>query len=932
MKDLLQDQPTQAKRLVECLGLSFPNEEARREHFVERLREKLKDPSFRKMEGFPIGTDDDILALSDPPYYTACPNPFVEDFIRSHGKQYDPRKPYSKEPFAADVSEGKNDPIYNAHSYHTKVPPKAIMRYLLHYTQPGDVVFDGFCGTGMTGVAAQLCGDRAAVESLGYRVEADGTILESVHENGGANWKPFSKLGVRRAILNDLSPLASFIASRYNDFRPSDFASNPLLDSLLDRKGDQGPLYETAGPKGDTQRALDYVIWSEIFSCPACQHEASLFDLAVNRTTGEMSEEFACLSCGKSLKKDELVRVWTTTLDLDGKSSLKETKVVPTEVVAQGGGRTLRYPPTTFDLELLRRIEMIPLSNVPNAAFPHGRQTRKVKTGSGIEKVHQMFTRRALTFVSHAWNVAMRNTSSVTGRAALFLLSGTIVLLSKRERYRDGTGKGAQSGTLYVPSLQVEKNAFDVVDRKRRALARLPLQTLASNTVVTVGSHEDLKNIPSNSVEYIFTDPPFGESLQYAELNFFHEAWLRVQSAIDSDCVLNYVHHKDLTFYQRLMRSAFAESFRILKPGRWMTVEFSNTQASVWNAIQTALQEAGFVVANVSALDKKQGSFNSVTSTTSVKQDLVISAYKPNGGLEDRFASAPGSVESVWDFVRTHLRYLASIKLRNGQLEFIAERDPRIIFDRLVAWFVRHNTPIPLGSAEFQAGLAQRFAERDGMVFLPEQVTEYDKKRLQSAQAPQMELFVADERSAIDWLTDFLKKRPSTYQEIHPEFMKQLGAGWKKHEARPELLALLEANFLRYDPKGRDGHEVPTQISNYLSKNFHDCRGLEKTDLRLKAKAEDRWFVPDPTKGQELEKLRETHLLREFDGYKAHSGRKLKEFRLEAMRAGFKHSWGNRDYTTIISVAKKIPEDVLQEDEKLLLWYDQALTRTESDV
>ncbi len=204
-------------------------------------------------------------------------------------------------------------------------------------------------------------------------------------------------------------------------------------------------------------------------------------------------------------------------------------------------------------------------------------------------------------------------------------------------------------------------------------------------------------------------------------------------------------------------------------------------QAAVWNSLQTTLQEAGFVVANVSALDKQQGSFKAVTTTVAVKQDLVISAYKPNGGLEERFAKAQGTEESAWDFVRSHLRYLPTVKVRGEQLEQVVEREPRIIFDRLVAWLVRHNVPVPLSSQEFQAGLAQRFAERDGMVFLPEQVTEYDKKRLQIARAPQMELFIADERSAIDWLSDFLKKRPSTYQEVHPEFIKQLGAGWKKH-------------------------------------------------------------------------------------------------------------------------------------------------------
>src|SRR5437879_5894580 len=113
---------------VTCFGLSFANDAERRAYFTERLREKLAEPAFRAQEGFPIGSDEDILALSDPPYYTACPNPFLEDFIHHHGKPYDPSVPYHREPFATDVSEGKNDPIYKAHAYHTKVPHNAIRR------------------------------------------------------------------------------------------------------------------------------------------------------------------------------------------------------------------------------------------------------------------------------------------------------------------------------------------------------------------------------------------------------------------------------------------------------------------------------------------------------------------------------------------------------------------------------------------------------------------------------------------------------------------------------------------------------------------------------------------------------------------------------------------------------------------------------------
>jgi hypothetical protein len=211
----------------------------------------------------------------------------------------------------------------------------------------------------------------------------------------------------------------------------------------------------------------------------------------------------------------------------------------------------------------------------------------------------------------------------------------------------------------------------------------------------------------------------------------------------------------------------------------------------------------------------------------------------------------------------------------------------------MVAWFIRHGCPVPLSSPEFQAGLQERFPVRDGMIFLPEQLNDYDRARLHAAHAPQMELFVSDERSAIDWLTDFLKPRPATYQDLHPEFMRQLGAGWKKHEARPELKQLLEDNFLQ--------------------------------------DAQDRWYVPDPNKAQELEQLRTRVLLKEFAVYQAHTGRQLKEFRTEALRAGFKAAYDRRDYRAIVTVANKLPDAVLQEDEKLLMYYDVASLRVEEE-
>jgi hypothetical protein len=139
-----------------------------------------------------------------------------------------------------------------------------------------------------------------------------------------------------------------------------------------------------------------------------------------------------------------------------------------------------------------------------------------------------------------------------------------------------------------------------------------------------------------------------------------------------------------------------------------------------------------------------------------------------------------------------------------------------------------------------------------------------------------------------------------------------------------ELSELLEQNFIRYDGKG----SVPSQIHSHLSSNYKELRNLEKDDLALKAKAKDRWYVPDPKNVGDLEKLRERALMREFEEYRESKQKRLKVFRLEAVRAGFKKAWQERDYPTITAVAKKIPENVLQEDPKLLMWYDQALTRS----
>ena len=910
---------------VECFGMTFENDDAIREYFLNILREKLKDPDFRKIEGFPIGDDEDILALSDPPYYTACPNPFIADFIANYGKSYNPENDdYHREPFAADVSEGKNDPIYNAHSYHTKVPHKAIMRYILHYTESGDIVFDGFCGTGMTGVAAALCKDPIRDKTL-----------KATNASIGQRW----------VILSDLSPIATFIAS--NLLRPiyrrdflaavekicadieAEFGNLYLTNhngwKVRDRKGVEHKHYQR---RSDQHGSVEFTLYSDVVRCPECTAETTLYAVAVDEENDSLRSDLKCPHCKALVQESKWEPVLTTSFDPVLKQTIRQLRIEPVLInYTIGSTRYEKLPDDQDKQRIDTASKLLSSQGLPLVVLIDGKETQR-NVPIGITHLHQFFTPREHLFVAALLDQIRNYSDNNLRQMLLFALTASLPYTSRLRRFRaDRKGGGPLSGTLYVSSLITPPHVLKTFRRNASTIANslTPPVDPKRGHVISTQDAGHLRQISDSSVDYIFTDPPFGHNFNYSELNFFWEGLLGAVTNQKAEAIVSTSQGKGIDDYRELMERSFSEYYRILKPGRWLTVEFSNTKASVWNAIQSALERSGFVVANVASLDKKQHSFKAVMTPTAVKQDLVISAYKPNGGLEDRFRLESGTEEGVWDFVRTHLKQLTIFISKDGQAEIVAERQSFLLFDRMVAFHVQRGVTVPMSAAEFYAGLEQRFPPRDGMYFLPEQAVEYDKKRMTVKEVFQLQLFVSDEASAIQWLRRQLITKPQTFQDIHPQFLKEIG-GWQKHEKALELSELLKDNFLPYDGKS----EVPSQIHSYLSSNFKDLRNLEKDDPALKAKAKDRWYVPDPNKAGDLEKLRERTLLKEFNEYRESKQKRLKVFRLEAVRSGFKKAWQEKDYQTIIEVSHKIKEDVLQEDPKLLMYYDQALTRSGS--
>lgn len=878
---------------VTCLGITFENDEARRAHFTEELHKKLLDPEFRKIDGFPIGSDEDILNLSDPPYYTACPNPFLKDLV-FHANTIDGKaKKYKREPFADDVSHGKNEPIYNVHSYPTKVPPGAILPLLEHYCDDGDVILDPFSGTGMTGVAAAASKKEINV------------------------------------ILQDLSPAATHIAGAVQSgYDPEKFhsAAKSILESVCDQ---YGWMYSTEVDGNPSE--VRYFVWSDVYLCDLCGMEILIWDIEGKETVGGLKEKVPCPSCDGLISKQTMTPKLETVFDQVIKEPVQRIKSRPVlkAVSTYGNSRKLRkLPVTEDDMEILNEID--------SKAFRYDPRTEKMlfKDGcwgeqwrssyhKGVTHAHHFYTYRNYLIISAIWDKVVEIKDNYLRSKLIFWFTASLSRASRLNRYMRQHNRhvGPLAGTLFIGPIQAEISPFYFFSEKLNGLSTA-MHSLSrrDNYAVSTGSSSQL-DIPDNSIDFIFTDPPFGDNLIYSELNFFVEAWLSVYTSQSQEAVIAKSQGKGLGEFESIIKDVFFECYRVLKPGHWIVVEFHNSRNSVWTAIQEALGVVGFVVADVRTLDKKKGTTKQLTQAGTVKQDLIISAYKANGGLEDKFRLIAGTEEGVWEFVHTHLSNLPVFVDKNGKSEVISERKEYLLYDRMLAFHVQRGVTVPYSASDFYAGLVQRFSERDGMYFLPHQVAEYDKKRMTVNAIEQLTLFVSDEASALQWLREALKEKPQTFQYLHPQFMKEVG-GWSKSEARLELSTLLEQNFLRYDGKG----PVPEQVHSYLSTNWKELRGLTKDASTLVAKAKDRWYLPDHNKAGDLEKLRDRALLKEFEEYKG-ARKKLKVIRLEAVRVGFKKAWQDRDYESITKVADKIPSKVLEEDPKLLMWYEQAVTR-----
>lgn len=595
---------------------------------------------------------------------------------------------YSHVLYSRPLPASRSGPLYNAFPYPTKISPEAIALYIAAHTRPGATIFDGFAGSGTTGLAALLCDNpsaalRAETEKLGLDVQ----------------W------GARNAVLYELGALGAFVARTLtNPPDPKMFrkAANSILKNCEE---ENRWIYEARDPSGNTGH-IRYIIWSDLLRCPACGTQTSLFDACVSHQPARISSTFLCPTCREEGSLDDVERVLAEECDpIIGQTLLQRVRVIA-RVYGKTGRTTWVRTVESSDLGLLRRIESLPLpQTVPISEIPWGDLHRR-GYHQGVTHVHHFYTRRNLFVFGRLWECAEAFDDKLRDALQLWLLSynashATIMtrVVAKRGQ-KDLILTSAQPGVLYISGLPVEKNLFEGLRRKLSVIATAYEAIHGKKGRIEVHQRSSCNvDLPDESIDYVFTDPPFGSNIPYAEVNFLNEAWLGRYTDRSEEVIVSDAQNKSVEAYRVLLATALSEARRILKKGGKATLVFHSASAQIWNALQEAYTAAGFSVERVGILDKTQGSFKQVTTGGAVRGDPVLLLSKQP--KVDRNYEA-----CVWSIAKE----LVEEAMLLGPSEQTAQR----LYSRLVTHFLIRGAAIPVDAGEFYRWLeAQRQKEND---------------------------------------------------------------------------------------------------------------------------------------------------------------------------------------------------------------------------
>lgn len=568
----------------------------------------------------PLAGFDGVPPTPEGYYAGHKPNPHLASILAGVGSKYDPQKDqYNADAFSEPISATKNTAIYNMHTYWSKKPHDAIEQYILHYTAPGDVVLDPFCGSGGTALAALMHG--------------------------------------RNAAAVDLSPAATFVAANYVRPIPTrdlEAAWESLLRAFANTE--VSALFQTICHETGKPATILRTVYSSRFRCSRCLKPVPLFDcpeMEVTKKDGTTKETTVCPNCLAHGIREE---VSATDEWIDRMPVATEYRVGSAKKKFRRYNDEDKRARQCFekqDLALIERADSLTIKNwYPQRYMLDVESDEEVPWGllwrpyhHGMRKVEHFFTKRNLNIVSTLFSLIPQVSSDSSIQQSLrFAITGILPGLTFLNRYRPDVSfpLNYSANTLYVPPVGTEENPIPHLANKIKRIvdgyAAFVAQPAWGKVVVSTQDACDLSSIPRDSIDYIFTDPPYGYRIQYGELNFLWESWLNAPGDWRKrEIIINESVCRGLSFahWTEMFQQAMAECFRVLKPGRWLSLCFHDSSTEVWQAVQDCMAEAGFVgdnLASVVAIETDYQTHKQIVADQIAKRDLVMNFRKPRPG------------------------------------------------------------------------------------------------------------------------------------------------------------------------------------------------------------------------------------------------------------------------------------------------------------
>lgn len=490
------------------------------------------------------------------------------------------------------ITAPRTDAVYNCHGYLTKVPIAAIEPFIDTFSRPGETVADFFAGSGMTGLAAMRRG--------------------------------------RKGKLSDISVLGRHIARGYLAEVDHDRFEQAAAKVIADARGVIGDLYQVRRTTDRAVVEMVRTVWSFTYACPACGCDMVYF----NHLSATGAPPKTCPECDVSFVR----RNWPRRAD------------VPVQVVVRNrDGRLVDQDISDFDFRMIQNAADNPRRHeIPSLTIGEDREmfSRSGLGKAGMVRTADFFSPRNAIALYELWRAIDTIEDHAVRQKLRFAFTAILPRASRRYQWSAQRPLNAQNQTYYIAPVYYEWNVFELFGRKVEAAMRsdeelfghVPLlrSRNADEIDYAIASADRLLHVPDASVDYVFTDPPFGSNIFYSDMNLFHEAWLGQVTDWASEAVVHTTGRRKngaAERYEELLRRAFAEAFRILKPGRFMSVVFGNSNGRIWGLVQRAVRDAGFKAApvHVAILDKGQRSVKGLNSGSEsvATVDLVLTMQKP---------------------------------------------------------------------------------------------------------------------------------------------------------------------------------------------------------------------------------------------------------------------------------------------------------------